>query len=379
MTETLLHVFPSFAKGGAQTRTIDLANTVLADKKHIIVSLDRDFSAAENLHGHVRHALLSIGCRRSSRPDLDNLRMFRRLMAERRPSALLTYNWGAIEAALANRVAPLCPHIHFEDGFGPDEAQGQQLSRRVWARRIALSGKSTIVVPSKALLGVARTIWRFRSSRVRYIPNGVDCTRFDETERTSENVAPEKMAPLRKLEDEFLIGSMGALRAEKNVARLLRLFAGLESERPLRLVIAGEGPEREALEALAEDLGIAERTSFIGAVTAPERIFRELDLFALTSDTEQMPYSLIEAMATGLAVVATDVGDVAQMLPPANLPFMARPEAEIQLRTQMQRLIDRPDLRKTIGELNRRHARDSFDRGAMLKRYHQLFSSVIPG
>lgn len=372
MTDTLLHVFPSFAMGGAQTRTVDLANSILSDKRHVFVSLDRNFSAAEGLQGHVHHALLSIGCRRRGRPDFDNLRMFRRLVAERRPAALLTYNWGAIEAALANRVAPLCPHLHFEDGFGQDEASGRQLPRRVWTRRIALSGRSTIVVPSKALLGVARSIWRFRKTRLHYIPNGIDCTRFDQA-----NV--EGALPLRKGTEEILIGMVGGLRAEKNVARLLRVFTRLDADQPLRLIIVGDGPERAGLEALADSLGIADRTDFVGEVVDPERILKQLDVFALTSDTEQMPYCLIEAMAAGLPIVATDVGDVASMLPAANQPFIAPPGAETLLTTQLQRLVERPDLRSTIGDLNRRHARDSFDRQAMLERYNQLFSALLPG
>ncbi|NJO37993.1 MAG: glycosyltransferase family 4 protein, partial [Rhizobiales bacterium] len=125
--------------------------------------------------------------------------------------------------------------------------------------------------------------------------------------------------------------------------------------------------------------GIAGRTSFLGAVAAPERVLAQLDVFTLTSDTEQMPYCLIEAMAAGLPLVVTDVGDIASMLPTANQPFIAPPEAETLLAAQLQRLVTRPDLRKTIGDLNRRHARERFDRRAMLERYHQLFSHLLPG
>jgi glycosyltransferase involved in cell wall biosynthesis len=283
---------------------------------------------------------------------------------------LITYNFGAIDAALANRIAPLCPHLHFEDGFGPDEAAGRQLPRRVWARRVALSGKSTIVVPSKTLLNVARSIWRFRSSRLRYIPNGVDCARF-------EKPAAKGDAPLRRRAGEILIGSLGALRPEKNIGRLLRLFAGLTAARPLRLAIIGDGPERAALERQAAALGIAERTVFVGEASEPERLLAELDVFVLASDTEQMPYSLIEAMAAGLPVVATDVGDVKAMLPPANQPFIAAPDAEALLSAQLQRLVERPDLRRTVGDLNRQHARERFDRRAMLEQYSDLFESLL--
>ena len=184
---------------------------------------------------------------------------------------------------------------------------------------------------------------------------------------------------LRRQPDEVLVGTVGALRAEKNIGRLMRLFTKLKAEPPVRLVIVGNGPEREALEALAGDLGIADRVTFAGEVADPERIVKQFDIFALTSDTEQMPYCLIEAMATGLPVVATDVGDVAAMLPAANQPFVAPPEAETLLAAQLQRLAERPDLRKTIGDLNRRHARKRFDRQAMLERYHQLFSTLLPG
>ncbi|MGI9491023.1 MAG: glycosyltransferase family 4 protein [Geminicoccaceae bacterium] len=369
---SILHIFPSFGIGGAQRRTVDLANTILADKRHVIVALDRDFSAASDLKADVRHRLVSLGFKRSSRPDLDNLRTFRRLVATYRPELLLTYNWGAIEAALANRIAPLCPHLHFEDGFGPDETPTRQLSRRVWARRLALSGKSTIVVPSKTLLDLAKTSWRFRSTRLRYIPNGIDCHRY------SNPAADDPRQPLRQDPDEILIGAIGTLRPEKNVARLLRLVASVESVQPVRLVIVGDGPERENLEALASDLSIAERTLFVGHQRSPEEFLEQLDIFALTSDTEQMPYCLIEAMAAGRAVIATDVGDVKSMLPEANQAFVAAADDMPALTAQLKHLIEQPALRHRLGALNREHAQQHFDRESMLTQYIDLFKNLLP-
>lgn len=368
---SILHIFPSFGIGGAQRRTVDLANTILADKRHIIVALDRDFTAAEGLEHKVRHRLVSLGCRRSSRPDLDNLRLFRSLVANHRPEILITYNWGAIEAALANRIAPLCPHLHFEDGFGPEETPGRQLSRRIWARRLALSGKSKIVVPSKTLLSVAQERWRFRAGRLRYIPNGIDCHRFA---GSTESTEPR----LRRDEGDILIGSIGTLRPEKNVGRLLRLFAMVRETQPARLVIVGDGPEREKLEALSRDLGIDGDTEFVGQQRAPEQFLEQFDIFALTSDTEQMPYCIIEAMAAGLPVLATDVGDVKAMLSEENQAFVAAANDTQTLAMQLTCLIERPDLRCSLGELNRDHAREHFDRKAMLNQYIDLFSGLLP-
>ncbi|MGI9436759.1 MAG: glycosyltransferase family 4 protein, partial [Geminicoccaceae bacterium] len=294
-----------------------------------------------------------------------------RLVAEHRPKVLLTYNWGSIEAALANRLAPLCPHLHFEDGFGLDEASGRQLPRRVWARRLALSGKSTIVVPSKTLLDVARSRWRFRSKRLRYIPNGIDCERF-------AALNTDGVQPLRKRANEILIGTVSSLRPEKNLGRLLRVFATLMSEQPLRLVIACDGPERGSLEALAARLDIEDRVVFAGRQQAPEAMLGQLDIFALTSDTEQMPYCLIEAMATGLPAVVTDVGDVRSMLPPANQAMITAPSDEAALADRLSRLIEQPEQRIRLGELNRDHAQRHFDRDVMLNSYIDLFANLLP-
>lgn len=368
---SILHIFPSFDIGGAQRRTVDLANTILSDKRHVIVALDRNFKAAEGFKFDVRHRLVSLGFKQSSRPELDNLRTFRRLVNTYRPEILLTYNWGAIEAALANRIAPLCPHLHFEDGFGPDETPARQLPRRVWARRLALSGKTKIVVPSKTLLDLARTNWRFRSKRLRYIPNGIDCHRF------SSPAADGDQQKLRRDEDEVLIGAIGTLRPEKNVARLLRLFVAVESEQRIRLVIVGDGPERKNLEAMAHDLDIVDQTLFVGHQRSPEQFLEQLDIFALTSDTEQMPYCLIEAMAAGLPVIATDVGDVKSMLPDASRAFVAARNDMPALTSQLKHLIETPMLRRTLGELNRAHAQQHFDVKSMLSEYVDLFASLL--
>lgn len=164
----------------------------------------------------------------------------------------------------------------------------------------------------------------------------------------------------------------------KNVSRLLRLFAAVKGKRPVRLVIIGDGPERPLLESLASDLGIAETTVFTGEQPLPEQFLQQLDIFALTSDTEQMPYCLIEAMAAGLPVTATDVGDVKSMLPKASQAFVADPSDDATLRACLKRLIKRRELRHTLGALNRDHAKQHFDRDVMLSRYVDLFSSLLP-
>src|SRR6185437_14374501 len=127
-----------------------------------------------------------------------------------------------------------------------------------------------------------------------------------------------------------VIGTVAALRPEKNLSRLLRAFRLVRERMPCRLLIAGDGEERASLEKQAEFLGLREQVLFTGHVQETERIYAALDLFALSSDTEQMPTTVVEAMASGLPVAAVDVGDISQMVAAENRPFVTeRNEASL--------------------------------------------------
>ena len=368
----LLHVFATFATGGPQRRTVDLANALGRAYRHAVVALDGRAEAAAGFASDLEVEVIPVRFEKSRAVGLGNLRRLRDLLARTRPQLLLTYNFGALEAALANRVRPLCPHLHFEDGFGPEEAEGRQLPRRVWLRRIALSGRNRIVVPSRTLEAIATQVWRFAPGRVLYIPNGIDCARYADAGR-------QRPLGLRTRADELLVGAVGMLRPEKNLARLLRVFAEAARHRPARLVIVGDGPERAALQALGEELGITSKLTFTGFLPRPEAAFRELDIFALSSDTEQMPLSLVEAMAAGLPAVVTAVGDVTLLLPEIQRAYAVAKEDEVTFADRLGTLLTDPTLRTTLGAANRERARSRYAIESMMERYAALFAGLLRG
>ncbi|HAK62263.1 MAG TPA: glycosyl transferase, partial [Alphaproteobacteria bacterium] len=300
---TLLHVFPTFAAGGAQMRLAALANHWGKKYRHIIIALDGVYDCAEKFESGVDYELRRLEFTKGNSFSAlkSNLLQFLRLQRAWRPDLLLTYNFGAIEWVLANFLG-LTPHIHIEDGFGPEEANGQQLPRRVWLRRAGLAFGKHLIVPSRTLYDIASQNWLLPERKISFIANGVDCQRFANGHYGNE-------PPLfSRRPDEIVIGALGALREEKNLPRLVRAFALIGDHPNARLVIAGSGPARAAAEAQAADLGISGRITFTGHVTHPERSYRLFDIFALSSDTEQMPLGMLEAMAAGLPVAATDVG-----------------------------------------------------------------------
>ena len=363
----LLHAFSTFAVGGPQTRFALLANALGPGFEHAVVSLDGASGTERLVEGGVRLRLRAASARRSGGLSLANLRRFRRIVREEQPDLLLTYNWGAIEWALADRFLPLCPHLHVVDGFGPEEAHGQ-LRRRIWLRRLALSGRTAVVVPSEALHKVACATWRLDPGRVHLIPNGVDAAAIVSQAR--------QPLGLRRREDERLFGTLAGLRPEKNLGRLLRIAAMLPGATPWRLVIAGEGAERARLEARAREVGLIERVAFTGFVERPGSVLGALDVFVLTSDTEQMPISVLEAMAVGLPVLATEVGDLRLMLPPSTRDgCLFGLDAEPAFAARLAGLLAAPDECRRLGALNRERAAE-FSAAAMVARYDELLRAL---
>ena len=351
----LLHIFPSFAVGGSQSRFATLVAAFGDGFRHTVVTLDgnRDMSCRLAPGSPVDVVVPGL-----PRVGLRNLPRIRRAIVGHRPALLVTYNWGAIEWALANRIAPICPHIHIEDGFGFEE-RNRQLARRVWMRRVGLSGRHTrIVAPSRTLETIMRDVWRLPRSRTHYVPNGIDVERFAAEPRPGHS--------------GVVVGTLATLRPEKNLARLIEAFAGL-SALTASLAIAGDGPERSNLERAADASGAADRIALLGGTRQPENFLAGIDVFAISSDTEQMPLSVLEAMAAGLPIVGLAVGDVADMVADVNRPFIVPPHEEADFRAALATMIERPELRRALGAANQEKARRLFSRAQMVDGYRALF------
>jgi len=351
----LLHVFPTFAIGGSQMRFAQLVRLHGDRYRHTVIALDGNYGMAEQLPlGRVM-----LGTVHHDKRDLfASLKLFRDRLKAIRPDVLMTYNWGAIEWAMVNRFGHPVRHLHVEDGFGPDEA-ARQLARRAWTRRFALSGRHTsVILPSRTLEKIARTVWKLAPARLNYIPNGINFARFA--------VPPARANPA------VTIGTVATLRREKNIARMIEAFGNIKTANPsssIGLVIVGDGPERPHLMALAQRLGLSGLIEFPGASRRPEDWLHKMDIFALSSDTEQMPLGVLEAMAAGLPIAATAVGDVAGMVSEANRPFVVEPGT---FERALERLAADPALRQDIGADNAKRAARLFDETAMAARYTEL-------
>lgn len=339
-------------------RFATLANALGARYRHTVMALDGDYACARRLAACVCVRYETIGAPKQA--TLGNVRRFRRRLRTLAPDVLITHNWGAIEWAMAN-IPPLARHIHIEDGFGSEE-RSAQLRRRVLTRRLVLS-RSTVVLPSRNLWRIATQTWRLNPAHVVYVPNGIDSNRFSRVEHTARDVV--------------VAGTVAGLRAEKNLARLLHAFRQVSESVPSRLHIVGDGPELSTLRDLVLQLGLDRHVAFLGQVSDPATVYRSFDIFVLSSDTEQMPLSVLEAMASGLPIAATDVGDVSAMVADENRAFVTALDPTL-LAGAITILARDPALRARLGAANQVKAQTDFDLGAMIATYAALFDSAAP-
>ena len=371
MTARLLHLHSSFNLGGKEARCVQLINAFGAAASHTIVSAMKGaLGAAERIAPGIEVALPQDFPALQGRPT--PARLLRLARAMRGHDLVLTYNFGAMDAVMAHRLygaaLGLPPLIHAEDGFNQEEAERLSLTRN-WYRALALGRASALVVPSQRLEGIALGPWHQPRWRVKRIPNGIVTAAY------AAPPPPDALAALPKRAGELWLGTLAGLRAVKNLPRLVRCFAGLP--RPWQLVILGEGPERAAIRAEAERLGVGDRVHLPGFAADPARVVGLFDLFALSSDSEQFPISVVEAMAAGLAVASPAVGDVAAMVAAENRPFLSLPGDEAALGAAMASLAADPALRASVGAANRARALADYDEQTMVRAYAALYAGAM--
>jgi glycosyltransferase involved in cell wall biosynthesis len=363
----ILHAHSTFGHGGKEARAVQLMNAFGAAAAHAVISASQgELGAARALDPAVRADFPSDAPPLAGVPGLPRLFRLSRFM--RRFDLVLTYNWGAFDAVMARHLFGGPPLVHHEDGFNQDEVAELKTRRNLY-RRLGLAAAYRLVVPSARLEAIARKAWAQPPGRVVRIANGIDVRRYA--------AGPVHEIPgLARRPGEVVIGTVAGLRPVKNLPRLVRAFAAMTSP-GARLVIVGTGPESEHIASEARRLGVGDRLVMPGFLADPALWIGRFDIFALSSDSEQFPISLVEAMAAGLPAVATAVGDVVHMVADDNRPLIVDAADEAAFAAALDSLAERPDLRRAIGTANRQKAAAEYDEAGMVERYARLYGEAI--
>jgi sugar transferase (PEP-CTERM/EpsH1 system associated) len=308
ITPLVVHLIYRLDIGGLETLLVDSINRMPPERyRHAVVCLTgyTEFAGRIERPGVELYAL-------DKAPGLglgSHLRLFK-LLRRLRPAILHTYNLGTIEYQAVALLAGVPVRIHAEHGRDASDPQGLNRKHNL-LRRLLANVIDRYVPVSNDLARWLDTVVGLPARKVETIINGVDTERF-------RNGAPlDSAAAAWRADGAFVIGAVGRLQDVKNHAGLIDAFARLRARVPdqkLRLVLVGDGPLRARLEAQAAQSGAGADIVFAGAHANVAAVLGGFSLFALPSIAEGTPVTLLEAMASELPVVASDVGGIPEVV-----------------------------------------------------------------
>lgn len=294
----------------------------------------------------------------------------KKIFEKHRPDIVHTRNWGALEGVVAARLARVPLVIHSEHGYEVDMLSGMPMRRRLF-RRFAFSLVDSVMAVSNELREYhAKHAW-IQSERIRVIYNGVDTTRFCASPATRLRMRRE----LGLATEAIVIGSVGRLVPIKNYRMFLRA-AELVISRGFNVAVllVGDGPELQALQNQAcESEILRDRVIFAGASDQVPEVLNTMDIFVLPSASEGMSNTLLEAMATGLPVVATRVGGNPEVVDEGHSGYLFEAGDSPSLAERLSELCAGATLRATCGASARNRALRHFSLDAMVRRYTELY------
>jgi sugar transferase (PEP-CTERM/EpsH1 system associated) len=290
-----------------------------------------------------------------------------------RPHVIHSRNWGALESVFAARCVGGCSIVHSEHGIESDLALAPR--RRRWLRHLAFRFADRVCAVSHELRGLLARHTGFPVERIGVIHNGVDTRRFARNTEAGRRFRVE----LGISDNDFCIGCVGRLNKIKDYPTLLRAaesFGKTESE--WRLLVAGDGPELSALRELAEASStLRNRVRFLGSCCHVPEFLNALDVYVLPSIREGICNSLLEAMAVGLPVIASQAGGNPEVVDAdSGLLF---PVGDFRRLDQLLHLLrSAPERRRELGMRASSRIRDEFSLEAMIANYIALYQGLPP-
>jgi sugar transferase (PEP-CTERM/EpsH1 system associated) len=296
-----------------------------------------------------------------------------RAIREFRPDIVHSRNWSTVEAVFAGRWVRSCSLIHSEHGLEAD-AEAKEPWRRICIRRLAFELADRVLSVSCQLRELHARRTGFPARRITVIHNGVDCHRF----------FPDPALRYRTREElgirstEFCIGCVGNLLPVKDHATLLEAVRSMaESEKNWRLLVVGEGPERPRLEAFVDAYPEwKHRVLFLGSSHRVSELLQAFDVYVLPSVNEGISNSLLEAMASGLPVVATAVGGNTEVVVDRESGLLFPPGDVRELARTLSHLRARPRECRELGQQAVQRARESFSIESMVQKYEAVYRDL---
>ena len=371
----IVHVVFRLDVGGLENGLVNLINHMPEDRfRHSIVCLTRCTAFRERISrsGVAVYEL-------NKQPGKDPAVYFRlwRLLRELAPDIVHTRNMATLEAQVPAWLAGVRGRVHGEHGRDMPDLYGRNAKYR-WLRRLHRPLIGHYIALSRDLEAYLRDAIGVAQDKVTQIYNGVDSNRFAPASGAREALPQPGFAA----SDSFVIGSVGRMMAVKDPLTLAKAFVHLASMRPelrsrLRLVMVGDGPLKAAVSALLQTAGMLQQAWLAGERDDVAALMRGFDLFVLPSLAEGISNTLLEAMASGLAVVATDVGGNPELLEDGQSGSLVAADDPVAMAQAIFGYIAEPQRRIRHAVQARSRAEARFGMDSMVRSYSAVYRRLL--
>ncbi len=370
----IVHVIHHLGMGGLENGLINLLNRIPADRYRHCILCTEDFSDFRERIARSDVQVLSM--HKSRLPTVGLYRRVFSLFRELRPAIVHSRNLSGLDALLPAVLAGVPTRVHSEHGRDVDDLDGTSLRPRL-LRRLHAPMVQRYVTVSKDLQNYLIQRIGVPPSRITQIYNGVDTERFVPAKLKPGGVMPESFYG----HDKVVIGTVGRLQPIKDQMTLVRGFARALSLEPAlralaRLAIVGSGPLREALLACVEQERLNDFVWMPGARDDVAQVLQCMDVFVLPSLNEGISNTILEAMASGLPIVASAVGGNLELVEQGVNGTLVPSRDPVALGLALKRYLLDAEMRRRQGHASRRRAMNYFSIEAMVSAYVQFYDSL---
>ena len=356
----IVHILHSFGTGGLEKGIATLVRNASPEFEHVILCAATSGKSERLLPSNTEVVELH----KLPGNSLVFLLRLSRVLKSLRPDIVHTRNWGGMDGIIAARMAGVRSILHGEHGWEVLDPNGRN-PKRVLARTILSRVVREYTCVSKQIrLWLEKTIGVKKS--VTQIYNGVDTEFYSPNGSRKRTRARLDISP-----STFVIGTVGRLDPIKDHPTLLRAFEDIQKRiSNAVLLIVGDGPERKRLEALA-----GKGVFFLGNRSDVPELLKALDVFVLPSQNEGISNTILEAMATALPVVATNVGGNPELVDEST-GFLVEPGDFQSMASALVRYLENPDLRTRHGRAGREKVIREFIIEKMVRSYEEVYERV---
>jgi len=369
------HVIYRFDVGGLENGLVNLINRIPPQRyRHAIISLTDSSEFRRRL---TRSDVPVFALHKP--PGNSPVTLFKlwRLFNQLRPDIVHTRNIAALEATLPAALAGVRVRIHGEHGRDATDPDGTNVRRQI-VRRLYRPFVHQYITVSRDLEAYLESKIGVGRSRIVQIYNGVDASLFHPAGEHRDEVPHSNFSG----PEHVVIGTVGRMQDVKDPMTLARAFVRLMQTMPqarerVRLVMVGDGPLRQQVSTLLEEAGVQDYAWLPGKRDDVARIMRSFDLFVLPSLAEGISNTILEAMATGLPVLATAVGGNPELIQAGVTgTLVPRDDAESMARA-MRAYVDSGELCRRHGSEARRTVERRFGMEAMVNAYMALYDQSL--